>query len=108
KPSLIMIGIKRFFSCLSICLMVFSCSSKNTEMEDQKTENTSFTGASGEIKLMTLDPGHFHASLVQKSMYDQVSPTVYVYSREGSELDAFLASIEAYNNREDDPTQWEM
>src|SRR5690606_30548380 len=49
-----------------------------------------------------------HASLVQKSMYDQVSPTVYVYSKEGSELDAFLASIEAYNNREDDPTHWEM
>src|SRR5690606_28599184 len=59
-------------------------------------------------RLMTLDPGHFHASLVQKSMYDQISPTVYVYSKEGSELDAFLAAIESYNNRDDDPTNWEM
>lgn len=78
-------------------------------MEEQtEGDTTTFTGANGEIRLMTLDPGHFHASLVQKSMYDQVSPTVYVYSKEGSELDAFLASIEAYNNREDDPTHWEM
>src|SRR5690606_41427193 len=92
-----MTGIRRFFSYLSICLVVFSCSSKNSKMEDQTMENTAFTGAPGEIKLMTLDPGHFHASLVQKSMYNQVSPTVYVYSKEGSELDAFLASIDAYN-----------
>ena len=31
------------------------------------------------VKLITLDPGHFHAALVQKSMYPQVDPTVYVY-----------------------------
>lgn len=104
-----MIEMRRFFSCLSICLMVFSCSSRNTQMEDQTEEEaTAFTGADGEVKLMTLDPGHFHASLVQKSMYDQVSPTVYVYAKEGSELDAFLASIENYNNSEEDPTSWNM
>src|SRR5690606_12136555 len=67
-----------------------------------------FSGAAGEVRLMTLDPGHFHASLVQKSMYDQVSPTVYVYAEAGSELDAFLASIENYNNRPEDPTMWNM
>lgn len=105
-----MTGIKRIFSCLSICFILFSCSSKNSQMEDQKkdNENHAFTGAPGEIKLMTLDPGHFHASLVQKSMYDQVSPTVYVYAKEGSELNAFLASIDAYNNREEEPTHWDM
>ncbi len=27
----------------------------------------------GEVKLITLDPGHFHAALVQKSMYADVS-----------------------------------
>lgn len=104
-----MIGIKNFFSCLSVSLLIFSCSSNNTKMEEE-TGNApvTFTGANGEIKLMTLDPGHFHASLVQKSMYDQVSPTVYVYSKEGSELDAFLASIDNYNGRTDDPTSWKM
>ena len=29
-----------------------------------------FTGAKGEVKLITLDPGHFHAALVQKKMYE--------------------------------------
>ena len=33
-----------------------------------------FTGAPGEVQLMTLDPGHFHAALVQKSSYPQVDP----------------------------------
>ena len=35
-----------------------------------------FTGAKGEVKIITLDPGHFHAALVQKKMYDQVNPDV--------------------------------
>ena len=33
-----------------------------------------------DIRLITLDPGHFHAALVQKTMYDGVSRTVYVYA----------------------------
>ena len=32
------------------------------------------------IKLITLDPGHFHAALIQKSMYPQVDPSVHVYA----------------------------
>lgn len=104
-----MIGIKRLFSCLSLVLLIFSCSTKNNEMKEETEETkTQFTGADGEIRLMTLDPGHFHASLVQKSMYDQVSPTVYVYAKEGDELEAFLASIESYNSRSEDPTNWKM
>jgi hypothetical protein len=42
-----------------------------------------FTGAEGEVHLITLDPGHFHAALVQKSMYPQVCPIVHVYAPEG-------------------------
>jgi len=76
--------------------------------EETETSPATITGADGEIKLMTLDPGHFHASLVQKSMYDQISPTVYVYSKEGPELDAFLASINNYNSRSEEPTSWKM
>jgi hypothetical protein len=30
------------------------------------------------VTLITLNPGHFHAGLVQKTMYEQVSPTVFV------------------------------
>ena len=36
-----------------------------------------FNGTKGEVKLLTLDPGHFHAALVQMYMYDEVDPTVH-------------------------------
>ncbi len=65
-----------------------------------------FTGAKGEVKLMTLAPGHFHAALVQKTMLDQIDPTVYIFAPEGPELQGHLNLINSYNNREDNPTTW--
>jgi hypothetical protein len=32
------------------------------------------------FRLITLDPGHFHAALVQKFMYADVDPLVHVYA----------------------------
>lgn len=58
------------------------------------------------VKLITLNPGHFHAALVQKSMYAAISPDVYVYAPKGRELDAHLALVEGYNKRTDNPTSW--
>ncbi len=58
------------------------------------------------VVLMTLDPGHFHAALVQKSMYDQVDPTVYVYGPEGPDVDIHLGRIEGFNSRAENPTSW--
>ncbi|MCA1746798.1 MAG: hypothetical protein LC655_03815, partial [Bacteroidales bacterium] len=60
------------------------------------------------IKLMVLDPGHFHASLVQKKMYPGVDSTVYVYAPEGMELNDYLARVESYNSREENPTAWDI
>ncbi len=76
----------------------YSCSSAGSSGE--------FTGAKGEVKLMTVDPGHFHAALVQKDMYDQVDPEVHVYAPEGNDLKLHLQRIEQYNNREENPTSW--
>lgn len=59
------------------------------------------------VKLITLAPGHFHAALVQKSMYEGVDSTVHVYAPEGAELDAHMALIEQYNSDPDKPTAWE-
>jgi predicted dehydrogenase len=60
------------------------------------------------IKLMVLDPGHFHASLVQKEMYPGVDSTVYVYAPVGMELNDYLARVESYNSREENPTAWDI
>ena len=43
-----------------------------------------------QVKLMTVDPGHFHAALVQKTMYPQVSPDVHVYAPEGPDVTQHL------------------
>jgi predicted dehydrogenase len=58
------------------------------------------------IRLITLDPGHFHAALVQKSGYPGIDTTVYVYAPPGQELKAHLALIEKYNTRSEEPTHW--
>jgi len=58
------------------------------------------------VTLMTLDPGHFHAGLVQKMMYEQVSPTVFVYAPPGPDVNEHLKRIEGFNSREENPTAW--
>src|SRR5690606_31853565 len=70
------------------------------------SENSSTDAASDQVKLITLAPGHFHAALVQKSMYPGVDSTVHVYAPEGAELDAHMALIEQYNADTDNPTAW--
>jgi predicted dehydrogenase len=58
------------------------------------------------IKLVTLDPGHFHAALVQKIMYADVDSTVNVYAPQGSDLQWHLDRIKTYNTRTEAPTHW--
>ncbi|MBK8741856.1 MAG: hypothetical protein IPM02_21150 [Betaproteobacteria bacterium] len=60
------------------------------------------------MKLTILDPGHFHAALLQKNMYPGVDPTVEVYAPPGPELDDYLDRIEGYNTRAQDPTCWRV
>lgn len=66
-----------------------------------------FSGAENEVKLITLAPGHFHAALVQKKMYQQVSPEVHIYAPDGKDVELHLNRIESFNTRENNPTNWE-
>ncbi len=72
----------------------------------REMDQKGFSGEPGEVKLITLAPGHFHAYLVQKDMYDQVDPTVHVYAPDGPEVSQHLSMIESYNSRDDNPTSW--
>jgi predicted dehydrogenase len=58
------------------------------------------------VNLITVDPGHFHAALVQKTMYDQVSPDVHVYAPQGPDYLQHLERIKSYNTRSERPTSW--
>ncbi|MDD4102840.1 MAG: putative oxidoreductase C-terminal domain-containing protein [Kiritimatiellae bacterium] len=64
-------------------------------------------GGGPEVKLITIDPGHFHSALIQKRMYPGVSPTVHVYAPEGDDLKMHMARIESFNTRAEEPTAWE-
>ena len=66
------------------------------------------TEDSNTVKLMTLDPGHFHAALIQKTSYEDIDSTVDVYAPDGPEVNTFLRSIDAYNSRENNPTNWSV
>ena len=73
---------------------------------DQGTKNKSEDMTPLKLKLMTLDPGHFHAALVQKKMYENVDSVVFVYAPEGNDLEFHLDRIRGFNTRKDDPTYW--
>jgi predicted dehydrogenase len=81
-------------------ILLFNCSTRdNMEIK--------FTGKADEVRLMTLDPGHFHAALVQKKQYLQVSPKVYIYAPGGNDVEGHLKRINGYNSRDENPTNWE-
>lgn len=62
--------------------------------------------AADPVRIITLDPGHFHAALVQKTQLEGVDTEVNIYAPGGPELDRHLALIEGFNTREDNPTKW--
>ena len=58
------------------------------------------------IQIITLDPGHFHAALVQNKTYNNVSSVANVYAPAGQDLQDHLKRIESYNSRAKNPTNW--
>ncbi len=80
-----------------IILMSSACNNNHQQNKDS---------AMSRVKLITLDPGHFHAALVQKTMYPGVDSTVYVYAPEGPDLSLHIERINGYNDRAADPTKW--
>lgn len=88
-----------FFSLITFLSLFVSCSnSKKESMEDQSPKEA--------FQLMTLDPGHFHAALVQKMQLDDVNPTVFVYAPGGSDVQDHLNGIKGFNTRAENPTNW--
>jgi predicted dehydrogenase len=61
-----------------------------------------------EAKLIVLDPGHFHAALVQKDMYPWLSPNVAVYAPLGPDVFDYLQRIAQFNTRKENPASWRI
>lgn len=85
---------------ISICIVssIMSCSTKSDQSSNNYTPK--------EVQIITVDPGHFHAALVQKTGYENVDSTVHVYAPDGPDLRLHLARIEGFNSRSEDPTNW--
>ena len=64
---------------------------------------------SSPVRFITLDPGHFHASLVHKEMYPGVvSPVVHIYAPLGPDLIEHLGRLSLFNHRTENPTTWQL
>ena len=64
--------------------------------------------AADQVKLIVLDPGHFHAALVQKDMYPGLDPTVSVYAPMSPDVVDYLSRIALFNTRKENPTAWKL
>lgn len=97
---------RNLISAVTVAVVLTSCAGGGQKSTEKDTGMTTFSGAPGEVKIMTLDPGHFHAALIQKSMYSQIDSTVYVFAPEGDDVNQHLARIDGFNNRAENPTAW--
>jgi predicted dehydrogenase len=93
--------VTKILTGILISLLVFSCSTNKTAETVEAGSQESKT-----IKLITLDPGHFHSALVQKTMYENVDSLVHVFAPEGNDVKEHLKKIDAYNTRPENPTLW--
>src|SRR5579884_4053505 len=59
-------------------------------------------------RLIIVDPGHFHATLLQKEMYPSLDRRVSVFAPLGPELLDYLNRIALFNARKDNPTRWDL
>jgi len=58
--------------------------------------------------LVVVDPGHFHATLVQQQMYPGLSALVRVYAPLSPDLIDYLSRIARYNRRPQAATDWRL
>lgn len=85
---------------LAMAVAASGCQSPSENKADAGQNDSSM------VRLITLDPGHFHAALVQKKNYPDIDTTVYVYAPDGPEVEAHLNLIKQYNSQAENPTHW--
>ena len=92
----------KIIGLFTFCTLSLSCLS-----EKKITGPTGhFVGKDGEVKLVLLDPGHFHADLLLKSSNRTINDSIYVYAPQERELFQHIQRIESYNHRAENHTSW--
>src|SRR5436190_23543986 len=60
------------------------------------------------LRLIMLDPGHFHAAQLHATMLPGFSDEAHVYAPLGPELTAHINRVSVYNQRTENPTHWKL
>jgi predicted dehydrogenase len=89
----------QLFSLIILLMLSQGCTNNANNKEIETTDSSL-------VRFITLAPGHFHAALIQKSMYKGVNSTVNVFAPDGPEVKNYLALIDGYNSRKENPTSW--
>lgn len=92
---------KKIKIIISLSALIISVGCQPSGQEKDSTVNDNKM-----VKLLTLDPGHFHAALVQKKNYPDIDTNAYVYAPDGPEVEAHLNLIRQYNSNPENPTHW--
>ena len=93
---------------LAAAVVACACAAATASPESSQEKKVENTQQMPDVRLMTLDPGHFHAGLIQKEMYPGVASRVDVYAPLGTDLFEHLNRVAAFNRRADRPTSWEL
>lgn len=96
KENIFSIARNTYFTVGTVFLLISGCGNGSEKVAERDEK----------VRIITLDPGHFHAALLQKSMYDEIDSVVHVYAPDGSELDNHMKLVDSYNSRADNPTSW--
>jgi predicted dehydrogenase len=60
------------------------------------------------MRLIIVDPAHFHAALLLRETYPCVDPHVDVFAPLGPEVLDYLSRVALFNARSENPTRWEL
>ena len=58
--------------------------------------------------LLFYEPGHFHAALTLRNDNPRVATRLHLYARPGPDRESFLALVDAFNSRRENPTHWQL
>ncbi len=87
---------RKIYFLSALCLSMMSC-----------VDNTSKDGTE-QIKLVVIQPEHFHAALVQKYKNPDIDSEVHLFADTSSTVEAYQSLIQQYNTRSDNPTEWKV
>src|SRR5690554_1501443 len=92
---------------LSKLLVLVLCVNMFSSCQSEK-KNSQFKGEAGEIKLMVVDPAHFHADLLLKENNVRINRDIFVYAPQGIGLSQHLDRVKFFNSRTKNPTNWNL